>query len=120
MIEPIAESKDKKKGTKTDKKVVHVEREEERDSEVEMMVRRRWTKEVNNLVMRCFYQSDTTRRGYRKRMIAIWREVGTFEITEQRFVNQKRVIRANEWLTKVELEEIRRKNLTPRDGKPRN
>ena len=26
LIEPIAESKDKKKGTKTDKKVVHIER----------------------------------------------------------------------------------------------
>ena len=41
FIEPIAESKDKKKGTKTDKKVVHLEREEERDPEVEMMVRSR-------------------------------------------------------------------------------
>ena len=28
-----------------------------------------------------------------------------------------RVIRTNEWLTDVELEEIRRKILTPRDGK---
>ena len=32
LIEPIAESKDKE-GMKTDKKVVHVEREEERDPE---------------------------------------------------------------------------------------
>ena len=40
LIEPIAESKDKKKGMKNDNKVVHVEREEERDPEVEMMVRR--------------------------------------------------------------------------------
>ena len=45
LIEPIVESKDKNKGTKTDKKVVHVEREEEKDPEVEMMVRRRWTEE---------------------------------------------------------------------------
>ena len=41
FIEPIAESTDKKKGTKTDKRVVHVEREEERHPEVEMMVRMR-------------------------------------------------------------------------------
>ena len=75
---------------------MHVEREEERDPEVEMMVRRRWTKEVNKLVMRCFYQSDPTRRGYQKRMIAIWREIGTFEITEQRLVYHARVIRINE------------------------
>ena len=95
LIEPIAESNDKKKGTKTDKKVVHMERKEERYSVVEMMVRR-WTKEVNKLVMRCFYQSDPTRKGYRKRMIAIWREIGTSEITEQRLVDPARVIRTNE------------------------
>ena len=49
-------------------------------------------------------------------MIAIWRDVGTFEITEQRLVDQARVIRTNEWLTEGELEEIRRKNLKRRDG----
>ena len=65
LIEPIADSKHKKKGTKTDNKVVHVEREEERDPEAEMIVRRRWTKEENKLI-RCFYRSDPTRRGYRK------------------------------------------------------
>ena len=72
LIEPIAESKDKKKGMRTDNKVVHVEREEVRDTEVEMMVRGRWTKEENKLVMRCFYESDSTRRRYRKRMITIF------------------------------------------------
>ena len=30
---------------KTDNKVVHVEKKEERDPEVEMIVRKRWTKE---------------------------------------------------------------------------
>ena len=49
-------------------------------------------------------------------MIAIWREIVTFEITEQRFVDQARVVRTNECLTEVELEELRRKILTPRDG----
>ena len=93
-----------------------MERAEERDPEVEMMVRRRWTKEENKLVMRCFYQNDPTRRGYQKRMIAIWREIGTFEITEQRLANQVGVISTNVWLTEVELEEIRRKILTHRDG----
>ena len=46
LIKAIAESKDKRKCTKTDNKVVHVEREEERHPEVEMMVRRRWKGEV--------------------------------------------------------------------------
>ena len=95
---------------------MHVERKEERDSEVEMMVRRRWTKEVNKLVIRCFYKTNPNRGGYRKRMIAIGKEIGTSEITEQRLVDQARVIRTNEWLTEVELEEIKRKNFTPRDG----
>ena len=77
------------------------------------MMARRWTKEEKKLVMRCFYQSDSTRKGYqkvgyRKRMVAIWREIG--EITEQRLVDQARIIRTNEWLTEVELEEIRKRN----------
>ena len=45
LIDPIAESKNKKKGIKTDNKVVHVEKKEERNPEVEMIVRKRWTKE---------------------------------------------------------------------------
>ena len=49
-------------------------------------------------------------------MIAIWREIGTFEITKQRLVDQARVVRTNEWLTEAELEEIRRNILTPRDN----
>ena len=56
LIETIAEIINKK-GTKTDR-VVHVEQEEERNSEVGMMVRRTWTKEVKKLVMRCFYQNN--------------------------------------------------------------
>ena len=49
-------------------------------------------------------------------MIAIWRERGTFEITEQRHVDQARVVRTNEWLTEVDLKEIRREIFTPKDG----
>ena len=80
---------------KTDKKAVHVEKEEQRHPEVEMMVRR-WTKKVNKLEMRCFYQSDSTRRRYQKRMINIWREMGAFQITEQRLIDQVKVVRTNE------------------------
>ena len=46
---------------------------------------------------------------------AIWKEIGTFQITEQGLVDQAIVIRTNQWVTDVELEEIR-KVLTPRDG----
>ena len=34
---------------------MHEEKEDERDSEVEMIVRRKWTKEVNKLVMNSSY-----------------------------------------------------------------
>ena len=81
---------------KTDNKGVHVEREEKRDPETEIMVRRRRAKEENKLLMRYFQQGDPIRRGYRKRMITIWREIGTFEIIEQRLVDQVRVIRRKE------------------------
>ena len=60
--------------------------EEERDSQKEKMMRKRWTKEVNKLVMRWFCQSDPTRRGYQKRRMAICRGIGTFEIIEQRLL----------------------------------
>ena len=63
--------------------------------------------------MRCFYQSDPTRREYRKQMITIWREIGTFDITELRLTDQAKI---NELLTKGELEENRRKILTTRHG----
>ena len=42
-------------------------------------------------------------------MFGIWKETYVFEITEQRLANQARMIRVNEWLSAVELEEIRRK-----------
>ena len=68
----------------------------------------KWTKEVNKIVMRCFYKSDPSKRGYRKRMIAIWNDIGVFEITEQRLADQNRMIRTNGWLSNVELDEIHR------------
>ena len=50
-------------------------------------------------------------------MIVMWREIKTFEITEQRLVDQVGAIRRNEWLTEVELAVVRRKILTPTDDK---
>ena len=38
----------------------------EREIEGGMMERTRWTKEVNKLVMRCFYPGNPTRKDYRK------------------------------------------------------
>ena len=47
------------------------------------------------IVMRCFYRSEPTKRGYRKRMLSIWKELGVFEISEQRLADQARAIRTN-------------------------
>ena len=58
--------------------------------------RGRWNTEVNKLVMRCFFRSEPTKRGYRKRMVGIWKEIGLFEITEQRLADEARMIRVNE------------------------
>ena len=69
----------------------------------------RWTYEINKLVMECYIRSNPNRMGYRKRMAAIWRENGVFEVTEQRLSDQARAIRTNEWLTDVEIEELKRK-----------
>ena len=59
--------------------------------------------------MRCFYESDHITRGYQKNDCYLQK---IFEITEQRLVDQARVIRTNKWLTEVKLEEIRKKRDT--------
>ena len=42
-------------------------------------------------------------------MKKIWDEIGVFPVTEQRLVDQARQLRTNQWLTDIEIEEIRRK-----------
>ena len=70
--------------------------------------RTNWTKEMNKIVIKCFYKSDPSKRGYRKRMHKIWKEEGLFELSEQKLAGQARVIRTNGWLSEIELEEIKR------------
>lgn len=65
----------------TDFQVIRKEIETENNSK---NTRMRWTKEVNNTVMRCLDQSDPTKRGYFKETMNIWGETGLFAITEQR------------------------------------
>ena len=75
----------------------------------------RWNKEVNKVVMECFYRSNPFNeegrpiRGYRQRMFREWRVRGLFDSTEQRICDQARAIRKNGWLSEVELEMIKRK-----------
>ena len=77
-------------------------------------VRTKCSKNVNKIVMECFFRSkpfdddDKPIRGYRQRMMQEWKEHGVFEITEQRLCDQARAIKKNGWLSDLELENIRR------------
>ena len=63
----------------------------------------------NKVVMECYYESEPDRRGFMKRMKRNWDDRGLFEVSAQRLLDQVRVIKTNEYFSKVELEEIRRK-----------
>ena len=60
-----------------------------------------WNKEVNKVVMECFYRSKPfdkegkAVRGYRQIMFREWRDRGFFESTEQRVCDQARAIGKN-------------------------
>ena len=55
-----------------------------------------------------FYKEQTREQGYRRRMMNIWQDRGMFEISEQRLADQVKQIKHNQWLTKVEVEEMSR------------
>ena len=80
----------------------------------QVTARMKWNKEVNKVVMECFYRSKPFDeagkpvRGYRQRMFREWRERRLFESTEQRVCDQARAIRKNGWLSQLELEAIKR------------
>ena len=75
----------------------------------------RWSKEVNKVVIECFYRSkpfdenERPIRGYRQRMFKEWRLRDMFDSAEQRNCDQARTIRKNRWLSDIELEMIKRK-----------
>ena len=68
--------------------------------------RQTWTKTLNTAAMECCFQSRSVEeegkriRGYR-RMHNIWKERYGTEIIEQRFCDEARMIRINEWITKL-------------------
>ena len=59
--------------------------------------------------MECYFRSNPSRLGYRKRMLELWNGTGLFFIKEQWLVDQANNIRKRGWLTEIELEEIERK-----------
>ena len=81
---------------------------------LQVTARMKQNKEVNKIVMECFYRSKPFDeegkpvRGYRQRMFREWRDRGLFESTEQRVCDQARAIMKNGWLSQLELEAVKR------------
>ena len=71
--------------------------------------RRKWSKEENTELWKCYVLSNPQQRGYRKRMTSLWHERANHQITEQRLADQIRTIQKKNWLTETEREEIKRR-----------
>ena len=56
--------------------------------------------------MKCYLMSEPFKRGNRRKAYGLWQDI--IETTEQRWGDQVGVIKSNEWLSKVEMEEIKR------------
>ena len=79
--------------------------------------RMKWTKAITVAVMECYYlsnpvdENDKQLRGYIQRMHRIWNEREMLKCSEQHLCDQVIAIRQNEWLTRLELETIKRRVL---------
>ena len=62
-----------------------------------------WTREDSQLVLYCYFRSNPTQRGYRKRMIEIWQECASFLITSQRLAGQFRTVIKKGWFSDLEI-----------------
>ena len=71
--------------------------------------RKTWTREDNELTLQCYFRSNPSQRGYRKRMLEIWQERSTFQTTSQRLADQARTIIKKDWFSDLELLEIHKK-----------
>ena len=69
-----------------------------------------WSKEDNRRLFECYIRSEPERRGYRNRMLDVWKARNTNKeldkVSEQRLANQVCQIKTKKWLENVEQEEI--------------
>ena len=66
--------------------------------------RRKWTSQVNKIIMECYLLSEPKIRGYRKHMLSLWLQKGMSWVSEQRLVDQANTICRNSWMTELEIE----------------
>ena len=71
--------------------------------------RKTWTREDNQLALQCYFRSNPSQRGYRKRMIEIWQEYAKFQTTSQGLADQVRTIIKKGWFSDLELLETHQK-----------
>ena len=67
---------------------------------------RKLTREGNKIALYCYFRSNLTERGYRKRMRDIWTEFARFKTTNRRLADQVRKIQNNGWFSDHEILEI--------------
>ena len=78
--------------------------------------RRKGTRANNIMVLECFFKSRPEKRGFRKRMFALWREQNPeSQISEQGLLNQKRAIFTNKLASDLEIQMMRAKCTELRD-----
>ena len=68
---------------------------------------KKWTREDNKLSIHCYFRSNRTQRGYRKRMIEIWLEFSSFRTTSKRKADRVRTIIRKGWFYDLEILEIK-------------
>ena len=75
-----------------------------------------WTWVDNHLVLHSYFRSNLSKRGYRKRMIEIWKECANFH-TSQRLTNQVRIIIIKKgWFSDLEMLVIHQKTSKQHDN----
>ena len=68
--------------------------------------RKAWSREDNQLALHCYFRSNPTQRGYRKRMMEIWQELNNFQTTSQRLADQVRTIIKKNCFSDLEILEM--------------
>ena len=63
--------------------------------------------------MKCYLLSEPNKRVFRKRMHNVWKDIGVFELPEQKLAGQILAIKRNDRLSHTEIEEIKREIESP-------